>query len=199
MKVYGDLESGNCYKVALALARLGRSHDWVHVDVLAGESRTPEFLARNPNGRIPVLELDDGTFLAESNAILWYLATDSELLPQGRLEQARVLQWMFFEQYSHEPFIATSRYWILYLDGREEYAAQLAEKREPGYRALGVMEAHLSNHDFFVDERFSIADIALFAYTHVAEEGDFELDRFPAVRNWIERIEALPKHLAMRP
>ena len=198
MKVYGDHESGNCYKLRLLLSHLDRSYEWVDVDVLTRQTRTPEFLAKNPNGRVPVLELDDGTFLAESNAILWYLASGSDFVPRGQLEQAKALQWMFFEQYSHEPYIATSRYWIYYLGEREKYRDQLAEKRDPGYAALGVMERHLAQRPFFVGPRMTIADIALYAYTHVADEGDFDLAGYPAVRHWLERVAAVPGHIAMR-
>ena len=198
MKLYGDSESGNCYKIKLLLAHLGRPYQWVDIDILAGESRSEDFLAKNPNGKIPVLELADGSHLAESNAILYYLSEGTAYLPEQPLNRARALQWLFFEQYSHEPFIATSRFWIHYLDARDEYAEKLAERREPGYRALRVMEQTLENHPFLVADRFTIADIALFAYTHVAPEGDFELEGFPAIRAWIERISALPGHLPMR-
>jgi len=198
MKVYGDHESGNCYKLRLLLSHLDRSYEWVDVDVLKRETRTPEFLAKNPNGRVPVVELDDGKFLAESNAILFYLARGSDFLPARGWEQAQTLQWMFFEQYSHEPYIATSRYWIHYLNEREKYKDKLAEKRDPGYAALGVMERHLDAHPFFVGPRMTIADIALYAYTHVAGEGDFDLQPYPAVRDWIERVASVPGHIAMR-
>ena len=198
MRVYGDSESGNCYKVRLTMAHVGRDYQWVPIDVVAGETRTPEFLAKNPNGRVPLLELDDGTFLAESNAILSYLAEDTSLLPAGGIDRAKVYEWLFFEQYSHEPFIATSRYWIHYLDGRDEYAAKLAEKREPGYAALGVMEQRLAAHDFLAADRFTIADIALYAYTHVADEGDFDLGAYPSLRSWLARVAAVPGHVPMR-
>ena len=198
MKVYGDHESGNCYKIRLLLGHLERSYEWVDVDVLARETRTPEFLARNPNGRVPLLELDDGAFLAESNAILWYLARGTDFLPEHPFEQAKTLEWLCFEQYSHEPYIATSRYWIHYLNAREQYRDKLAEKRDPGYAALGVMEGHLGKRPFFVGARMTIADIALYAYTHVADEGDFDLSGFPAVRRWLARVAASPGHVAMR-
>jgi len=198
MKVYGDHESGNCYKIRLLLGHLDRSYEWVDVDVTARETRTPAFLEKNPNGRVPVLELDDGTCLAESNAILWYLARGTDFLPERPLDQALVLQWLFFEQYSHEPYIATSRYWIHYLGAREQYAAKLAEKREPGYAALGVMDRHLASRPFFVGPRLTLADIALYAYTHVAGEGDFDLAPYPAVRAWLTRVAAVPGHVPMR-
>ena len=198
MKVYGDHESGNCYKIRLLLSHLDRSYEWVDVDVVARETRTPEFLAKNPNGRVPIVELDDGTVLAESNAILFHLARGSDFLPARPLDQTKALQWMFFEQYSHEPYIATSRYWIHYLNAREQYKDKLAEKRDPGHAALGVMERHLGEHPFFVGPRMTIADIALYAYTHVAGEGDFDLQPYPAIRGWLERVASVPGHIAMR-
>jgi glutathione S-transferase len=197
-RVFGVYESGNCYKVRLLLEQLGLPYEWVEIDILHGGSRTSEFLARNPNGRVPVLELEPGRFLAESNAILHYLAEGTPYLPAGRWERAQVLQWMFFEQYSHEPYIATSRYWIHFLGQAEAYREKLAEKRGPGLAALGVMEAQLAKHPFFVGDRYTIADIALYAYTHVAPEGGFALEPYPAVRAWIERVAAQPGHVGMR-
>ena len=194
LKLYGTLESGNCYKVRLALHQLERPFAWIEIDILADESRTPEFLAKNPNGRVPVLELEDGTCLAESNAILWYLAEQTALLPTERIERARVLQWMCFEQYSHEPFIATSRFYLHFLRDPEGYAEVLAAKREPGYAALRVMEQHLTDAAWMVGESYTIADIALYAYTHVAREGGFELAQFPAIRAWLDRVAGLPGH-----
>lgn len=195
MKLYDYFESGNGYKVRLLLARLGLEYDRVELDILKGETRTPEYLAINANGRIPVLELDDGTRLAESNAILWYLAEGTPFVPDDRLGRARALQWMFFEQYSHEPFIATVRFWCF--SGQAEARAREIEERRPrGYDALGVMESHLASHDFFVDD-YSVADIALYAYTHVAHEGGFDLAAFPSVRGWLERVAAQPGHAAI--
>jgi glutathione S-transferase len=192
IKLYGTLESGNCYKVRLALHQLDIPFAWIEVDILNAESRTPEFLAKNPNGRVPVLELDDGTCLAESDAILWYLAEGTPLLPADRLHRAQVLQWMFFEQYSHEPFIATSRFYLHFLRDPEGHAEALAQKREPGYAALRVMEKHLAESRWMAGEAYSIADIALYAYTHVAREGGFELADFPAIRAWLDRVAGLP-------
>jgi glutathione S-transferase len=197
MKVYGDVWSGNCYKVKLLLTQLGLPFEWVAVDIMKSESRTPEFLAKNPNGRVPTLELDDGTCLAESNAILWYLAEGTPLVPGGRLERARALQWMFFEQYSHEPNIATSRYIIRYLGNPPEKQAALQARIEPGYAALAVMETHLKAQAWFAGGRYSVADIALYAYTHCADEGGFDLARFPSIREWIARVESQPLHVAM--
>jgi glutathione S-transferase len=194
LRLYDYLESGNGYKVRLLLAQLGLDYERVELDILAGETRTPGHLARNPNGRIPLLELEDGSHLAESNAILWFLADGTPFLPKDRLARARVLQWMFFEQYSHEPYIAVLRFWA-HAGQLEEKRSQVPEKRERGEQALAVMEGHLAGRRFFVDDRYSIADIALYAYTHVAEEGGFDLSRYPAVRAWIGRVAAEPEHI----
>ncbi|MDJ0943837.1 MAG: glutathione S-transferase family protein [Kiloniellales bacterium] len=194
MRLYDFHESGNGYKVRLLLNQLGVPHERIELDILKGETRTPDFLAKNPNGRIPLLELDDGTRLAESNAILFYLARGTDYLPEERLDQARVLQWMFFEQYSHEPYIAVVRFW--HFSGQAEaMAKEIPARMERGYQALGVMEQHLAEQDFFVGGRYSIADIALYAYTHVAEEGRFELARFPKVQAWLARVAAQSGHI----
>jgi glutathione S-transferase len=198
LKVYGDLRSGNCYKVKLLLTQLGLPHEWLHTDIMQGETRTAAFLARNPNGKIPLLEFDDGECLAESNAILCYLAEGSPLLPAAGLGRARALQWMFFEQYSHEPYIAVARFIVRYLGRPADQELRLAEKMAPGYKALQVMEQHLASRQFFVDERYSVADIALYAYTHVANEGGFDLAGFPAVRAWLERVRSEPRYINMR-
>jgi glutathione S-transferase len=195
MRLYDFLPSGNGYKVRLLLTQLAIPFERVEMNILEQATRTPEFLAKNPNGRIPVLELEDGAFLAESNAILFYLAEGTPLLPSGRLERARVLQWMFFEQYSHEPYIAVARAWLHVFGMDEERRRQLSQKQKLGHDALGVMEGHLAARAFFVGERYSIADIALYAYTHVADEGGFDLARFPAVRAWLDRVRAEPRHI----
>ena len=195
MRLYDFLSSGNGYKVRLLLTQLAIPFERMEMNILEQATRTPEFLAKNPNGRIPVLELEDGTFLAESNAILFYLAEGTPLLPSGRLERARVLQWMFFEQYSHEPYIAVARAWLHIFGMDEERRRQLSQKQKLGYDALVVMEGHLAARAFFVGERYSIADIALYAYTHVADEGGFDLARFPAVRAWLDRVRAEPRHI----
>lgn len=181
--------SGNAYKVRLLLTQLKIPFQRVEIDITQGESDTPEFLKMNPNGRIPVLELSNGRYLFESNAILWYLAHGTPFLPQDKWQCAQVLQWMFFEQYSHEPNIATPRYWISILKEEEKHQSELEKKRELGYSALSVMEEHLKSHEFFVGDRYSIADVALYAYTHVADEGGFDLGRFPSIRRWFRRIE----------
>jgi len=195
MRLYDYLPSGNGYKVRLLLAHLGIPFERIEVDILKGESRTPEFLAKNPNGRIPLLEWQPGIFLAESDAILFFLADGTPFAPRDRLERARVLEWMFFEQYSHEPNIATVRFWITHLGLNDERRAQLEPKRTLGYAALGVMERHLESRQFFVGDRYSIADIALYAYTHVAHEGGFELGRFPAILAWLGRVARQPGHI----
>lgn len=197
MKVYGDIASGNCYKVKLVLARLGLAHDWLHVDIRQGATHTEEFLRLNPNGKIPVLVLDDGQTLAESNAILNYLADGSPLLPAGRLERARVLAWQFFEQYSHEPYIAVARFINKYLGMPEARRAEYEAKQAGGRKALGVMEQQLALTPFLVGEHYTIADISLYAYTHVAHEGGFDLAEFPAVRVWLERVRSQPGHVTM--
>ena len=197
MRVGGDIYSGNCFKVKLLLTQLQLPHEWIHVDILNKESCTPEFLAMNPNGRIPLLQTTDGVYLPESNAILHYLAEGSPLLPTDRLLHAQVLQWMFFEQYSHEPYVATARYIVRYLGRPPEREAVLQQKMEPGYAALGVMESHLTSRPFFVGGQYSIADIALYAYTHVAEEGGFDLSRFPAIQAWLARVKSQPRYLGM--
>ncbi|MEP7154696.1 MAG: glutathione S-transferase family protein [Betaproteobacteria bacterium] len=197
VRVWGDIYSGNCFKVKLLLKQLKFPYEWIHVNILDSETRTPEFLAMNPNGRIPLLETQDGTFLSESNAILHYLAHDSALLPTDRLEHAQVLQWMFFEQYSHEPNIATARYIIRYLGRPAAREQQLQDRMAPGYAALQVMEKHLGSRLFFVGERYSIADIALYAYTHVASEGGFDLAPYPAVNAWLDRVGAEPCYVCM--
>lgn len=196
---YGDSISGNCYKLQHACAELGIDYEWRETGVLNGDTRTDEFLAMNPNGKVPIMVLPDGRILPESNAILCYLADGTELAGQNRFERAEVMQWLFFEQYSHEPFIATSRFIVKYLDSPESRQSDLEAKQPGGYRALDVMEQHLGEHDWFANKRFSIADIALFAYTHVAHEGGFSLDGYANVRAWIERIEVRSNFVAMRP
>ena len=195
MKLYDNLSSGNAYKVRLLLRLSGVPFDRVEMDIDKGETRTPEFLRINPNGRVPVLEVEPGVHLVESNAILWYLAEGTRFVPADRRGRAEALQWMFFEQYSHEPNVATPRYWITHKVLTPEREAQLPGKRKLGYDALGVMERHLASRSYFVGECYSIADIALFAYTHVADEGGFDLARFPAVRRWLDRVASEPGHV----
>jgi len=195
--VYGDSRSGNCYKIKLLCSQLGIAYEWREVDILAGDTRTAEFLAMNANGKIPLLALPDGRYLAESNAILAYLADGSDLAGSDRFARAAVLQWMFFEQYSHEPNIATSRFIIRYLGNPPDRQAALEEKRLGGYKALEVMEQQLGGNTFMAGSEYSIADIALYAYTHVAHEGGFELNDYPATRAWLDRVRATPGHVPM--
>jgi len=193
--LYDYLPSGNGYKVRLALKALGLPYELVEVDILRGESRTPEFLARNPIGRIPTLQLPDGSFLGESVAILWFLAERSVLLPESRIDRARVLSWLSFEQYELEPNVATLRFWRHLLKKTEaELGEKFTEKRDKGYRALGVLDQGLKATPFLVGARFSIADIALYGYTHVADEGGFDLGRFPNIGAWLKRVAAQPSH-----
>ena len=195
--VYGDSISGNCYKIKLLCSQLGIPYKWREVDILAGETRTDEFLAMNPNGKIPLLALPDGRYLAESNAILSYLADGSELAGSDSFSRAEILQWMFFEQYSHEPNIATSRFIIQYLGSAPDRQAALKEKRVGGYKALDVMEGQLGKNTFIAGSDYSIADIALYAYTHVANEGGFDLKDYRAIRVWLERVEGTPGYVPM--
>ncbi|MDX1403010.1 MAG: glutathione S-transferase family protein [Woeseiaceae bacterium] len=197
LKVYGDSRSGNCYKIRLLCSELSLDYDWQEVDILAGETRTPQFLEMNPNGRIPLLELPDGRFLPESNAILYYLADGSELFHGDSYARAEILQWMFFEQYSHEPYIATSRFLVKYLGDLPEHQEKIAEKRAAGYNALDIMEQQLGRQPFMSGTYFNIADIALYAYTHVADEGGFELHRYKNIGAWMQRICERPNYVPM--
>lgn len=204
LRLHDNASSGNAYKVRLLLTQLELPFERQEYDIDRGATRTVDFLAtKNPNGRIPVLELEDGRCLAESNAILSYLAEGTPFLPiadgeEGRWQRAQVLQWMFFEQYSHEPNIATVRYWITHgLEMTPERVAALPGKRRLGEAALAVMEGHLAARGFFVGDRYTIADIALYAYTHVAGEGGFDLGPYPAVRSWLARVAAQPRHLGI--
>ena len=195
--VHGMADSGNCYKVKLALEQLAIPYRWNEVSTANGGTRTPAFLARNPNGQVPTLELEDGSFLPESGAILHYLAEGTPLLPAGRLERARVLQWMFFEQYSHEPSIAVARAILRYLPPDSPRRAELPRLQERGRKALGVMQQHLAREAFFAAGRYTIADIALYAYTHCAADGGFDLGAFPAVQSWLGRVRAQPRHVPL--
>lgn len=197
LHLYDFLPSGNGYKIRLLLTQLGIPFERVEVDITKGETRSPEFLSKNPNGKIPVLEIQPGKYLSESNAIMLYLSEGTEFLPYDRFLRAEVLQWLFFEQSSHEPFIATPRYWISVLGKAEQYKDALEQKREGGYAALSLMEQHLKSYTFFVGERYTIADICLFAYTHVAHEGGFDLSRFPYIKAWIERVKAEPGYISI--
>ncbi len=167
----------------------------IELNILKGETRTSEFLAKNPNGKIPLLEIASNIFISESNAILFYLAQETKYFPQDKYEQARVMQWLFFEQFSHEPNIATPRYWISVLQQPEKYREQIKQKQKLGYAALKIMEQHLKTSDFFVANKYTIADIGLYAYTHVAEAGGFDLSDFSAINCWFKRVQSQPRHI----
>ena len=200
LTLHEDPRSGNCYKIKLTAALLGLPLAIRQYDIMRGETRTPEFLAEvNSNGRIPVLQVGD-SFLPESNAACWYLAEGSALIPEDRFERASMLRWMFFEQYNHEPNIATLRFWLHFVGEAhlsEQQRAQLMPKRIAGCDALALMDRHLTGREWFVGDRVSLADIALYAYTHVAEEGGFGLDDYPAIKAWLARVAALPGYVPM--
>jgi len=197
VRLYNSQLSGNCWKVRQILALRGIEYERVEVDVFDRSNR-PELLGgKNPALRVPTLELGDGRFLAESNAILWYFGDGSPYVPADQLERARVLQWMFFEQYEVEPTVAVARFWITLLGEREKHAEELESKWRSGNRALAALEGHLDGRDWLVGDRFTIADISLYAYTHLAEEGDFDLERYPNVRAWIERVAAVPGYIPL--
>lgn len=189
MRIYGDTRSGNCYKLQLLLSLLGKTCEWVNVDIMKGETRSPSFLEKTPNGKIPLLELDDGRVLSESNAIMHYIASNTPFIPSSPYQFAQLLQWQFFEQYSHEPYIAVARYINVYLGLPDDKKAEYASKQAGGYRALAVMEHQLTLTPFLLGDVISLADISLFAYTHVAHEGGFDLAPYPAIRNWIGLIK----------
>ena len=196
--LYSMRRSGNCYKVRLALAQLDIAHELVEIDILKGETRTPEFLAMNPSGHVPLLRVEDNRHIAESNAILWYIAGHTPLVPDNRADRAEMLQWMFFEQHSLESNIGAAYFWLtLVKGGRDLQQHALEDWMQEGYRALGVMEKHLTRHDFFAADTYTIADIALYAYTHVAHQCDFDLSSFPAVRAWLARVADQSGHIAM--
>jgi glutathione S-transferase len=196
--LYSMRRSGNCYKVRLALAQLDIPHELVEIDILQGETRTPEFLKMNPSGHVPLLEVAPGRHIAESNAILWYIAGHTRLVPDDRADRAEMLQWMFFEQHSLEPNLGAAYFWLtLVKGGRELQSHALEDWMEEGYHALGVMEKHLASRRFFVAERYTIADIALYAYTHLAHRCDYDLAGYPAVRGWLDRIAGQANHVSM--
>ena len=197
--VYGMSMSGNCYKLRLLLEQLGRDYRWIEVDSARGETRTPEFLARNPNGRVPLIELEDGRVLVESNAILCWLAEGTGFVPADAWQRAQALSWMFFEQYSHEPYIAVARFIRGWTPADSPRRAELPRLRERGHQALAVMERHLQSADWFAGAAYGIADIALFAYTHCAGDGGFDLSAYPRIGAWLERVRATPGFVPMPP
>jgi len=196
-KVYGDYQSGNCYKVKLMLHLLDIPYIWCPVNILNGETERPEFLVKNPNGKVPVLELEDGSYLWESNAILNYLAEGSLFLPSEPRLRTQVLQWQFFEQYSHEPYIAVARFIQFYLGMPEDRVDEYKSLQKGGHKALKVMEKQLQETPYLVGDQYSIADVALYAYTHVAHEAGFLLDDYPKIRAWLERVASHERHVPM--
>jgi glutathione S-transferase len=194
-----SIPSGNAYKVQLLMAQLELHCETVELDILASppETRRPEFLAKNPNGRIPLIELEDGSYLAESNAILFYLAENTPYLPDDSFQRAQLLQWMFFEQYSHEPYVAVMKFWKFWGGLHNKRLDEIALWRQRGQAALAVMEQHLARHAFLVGERYTIADIALYAYTHTASEAGFDLAQAPALRAWLTRVREQPRHVSI--
>jgi glutathione S-transferase len=193
--LYDSAVSGNCYKVRLLLAHLGISYERRELSVVDRSNRSDVLGGLNPALRVPTMVLDDGRALGESGAILWYFAEGTQFVPDGRYERAQMLQWMFFEQYDHEPALAVVRFWLAYSGRPEAFADRLEERTAAGYRALDAMERYLDGRRFFVAEALSLADIALYAYTHVAHEGGFELERYPAIRGWLDRVAAEPGHV----
>lgn len=197
MKIYGDVQSGNCYKIKLLCSLLDIEHKWIHVDILAGGTSEAEFLQKNPNGKIPLLELEDGRCLSESNAILNFLAAGSKLLPSDNFDIAKVQQWQFFEQYSHEPYIAVARFIAKYLGLPQERRAEYEAKRSGGHKALAVMETQLSTSPYLTGDSLSTADISLYGYTHVAHEGGFDLNQYPSILAWVDKIQKHQKYIGM--
>ena len=195
MRIYGDVQSGNCYKIKLLCSFLDIEYDWIHVDILAGGTSKADFLQKNPNGKIPLLELEDGRCLSESNAIINFLAAGSDLLPSDRFELAKVQQWQFFEQYSHEPNIAVARFIAKYLGLPKERKAEYEAKQSGGHKALAVMETQLSMTPYLVGSSLSTADISLYGYTHVAHEGGFDLNEYPSVMAWLDRVRGYDKYV----
>ncbi|TGM36480.1 glutathione S-transferase family protein [Leptospira levettii] len=198
MKIYGDHQSGNCYKIQLLTSLLNIPYEWIEINIKNRETQTESFLQLNPNGKIPILVLDDGRVISESNAILHFLAEGSHLLPNDPFLKAMVLQWQFFEQYSHEPYIAVARFIQHYLGIPEERRLEYESKQLGGHKALKVMEFQLKKSPFLVGDYFTIADISLFAYTHVAHQGGFDLTSYPNIRRWINRIQTMDSFQPMK-
>lgn len=198
MRIYGDSRSGNCYKLQLLLSHLGQAVDWVEVDVLSGYTRSSEFLALNPTGQVPVLVRDDSSTLSQSNAILYYLAQGTSFIPTDPWAHSKMLEWQNFEQYSHEPSIAVARFIKAFLGLPEGRRAEYEAKHRAGVRVLGLMAQHLATQRFFGGEQMTLADISLYAYTHVADEGGFDLRPFPAIQHWLQEIANQPGHLPMQ-
>ncbi|PHS14051.1 MAG: glutathione S-transferase [Kangiella sp.] len=197
MKIYADIQSGNCYKIKLLCSLLDIEHEWIHINILEKETHTQEFLNKNPNGKIPLLELEDGRCLSESNAILNYLSEGTPFSSTDTFNKAKILQWQFFEQYSHEPYIAVARFIAKYLGMPDDKQAEFKSKQSGGHKALSVMEDQLSKTQYLVGDSITVADISLYGYTHVADEGGFELSGYPAIKAWLKRIQKYPKYISM--
>lgn len=197
LKIYGDRQSGNCYKVQLTCDLLGLDYQWIDVDILAGDTQSEAFMAKNPVGKIPTVVLSDGRSLSESNAIINYLANGSALLPSDTFLLAKVQQWQFFEQYSHEPYIAVARFIKKYLNLPAERQAEYDAKQQGGHKALEVMNKQLKTSDYLVGDTLTVADISLYAYTHVADEGGFDLQQYPHIQQWMTHIESTPNYRKM--
>lgn len=195
--VYGDALSGNCYKIKLLMNLLQLPHRWQYIDIMQQQSRTPEYLAKNPNGKVPLLEFPDGRFLSESNAIINFLGEGTHYFPQDRWLRAQVMQWQFFEQYDHEPTVAVARFIVKFQGSPAARQQELANKQASAQKALGVMEQHLQKHDYFVNHSLTNADISLYAYTHVAHEGDISLEAYPAIQRWLQRVAETPDFISM--
>lgn len=198
IKAYGDSVSGNCYKVQMVFNILKIEHQWIEMSIIDGDTQAAAYLAKNPTGKIPLIEFDDGRVLTESNAIMGYLAASSVLIPTDEFCKAKMYQWLFFEQYSHEPYIAVARYIQLYLGLPDDRLAEYHSLHAKGYKALSVMESSLSQQPFLCGEQFTLADIALYAYTHVAHQGGFDLVEYPHIRGWLTRIAQIPGFVAMQ-
>ncbi|MEH6454635.1 MAG: glutathione S-transferase family protein [Psychromonas sp.] len=197
MQVYGDVNSGNCFKIKLLLSLLEIKHDWIEVDILQGETHSNDFLRKNPNGKIPTVELDDGRYLCESNAILGYFAENTDFMPTDLYQKAKVYEWLFFEQYSHEPFIAVARFIEKYLGIPKQRQDEYHSLQPGGNKALNIMEKQLSQTAYIAGDQMTIADISLYAYTHVANEGGFDLNNYPAIQRWCEKIQSNPNYISM--
>lgn len=196
--VHDNTESGNAYKVRLILSLIGKDYKTIQYDVVKGETRTEEYLTNiNSNGRIPVLQFEDGRCLAESNAIIYYMAQGTKYFPSDTWDQAKVMEWLCFEQYSHEPFVAVAKFILTMLPADTPRRSEIPTLHEKGYAALQIMEDHLLNNDYLVGSNMTIADIALYAYTHKAHMGDFDMSRFPAINKWCKRIESEPNYIKM--
>jgi glutathione S-transferase len=196
-KLYDFALSGNCYKVRLLMAQLNLAYERVNVNLLKHETRLPEFLQKNPQGKVPILEIEPGLYLPESNAILLYLSEGTNLLPPEKLDRAQITQWLFFEQFSLGANLSRPRFWISIAHQAEQFASEIQYHQQLGYRALEVMEQHLTTQRFFALNRYTIADIAIYAYTHMAEAGGFEMEKFPQIKAWCDRVQAQPRYVAI--